>query len=129
MHLIIPLDADVHVLTGTLCDLGDSFGGRNPNKELQQICRGLEKWLSVAFRVEFKDLGNTFPIGQQADGHSCGICVVNAIEHAMFGVLLFTDGDCYCLRVQYFVEAVKHLLNDVRIMSCTRNKSRSHPFS
>ncbi|KAF9779588.1 hypothetical protein BJ322DRAFT_1167867 [Thelephora terrestris] len=94
---------------------GDSFGDRNPNAELQQIRRGLTNWLSVVFGVSFADLGNALPIGQQEDGHSCGICVINAIEHAIFNVPLFTDENRYRLRVQYFVEAVKYLLENVGI--------------
>jgi len=63
--------------------------------------RGLARWLSIVFGVGFKDLGNTFLIGRQKDGHSCGICVINAIEHAIFGVPLFTDKDRNVLRVRY----------------------------
>lgn len=66
-------------------------------------------------------MGNTLPIGQQKDGHSCGICVVNAIEHAMSDVPLFTDADRYHLRIWYFVEAVKYLLNNVRVLFFTKS--------
>ena len=58
-----------------------------------------------------------FPIGWQNDRHSCGICVINAIEHAIFNVPLFADENRYKLCVWYFVEAVKYLLNDVGISS------------
>lgn len=102
-------------------DLGDSLGNRSPNTNLQHIRRGLENWLEVAFGVSFKDMGNTLPIGRQKDGHSCGICVVNAIEHAMFDVPLFTDTDRYHLRIWYFVEAVKYLLNNVRVLFFTKS--------
>ena len=101
--------------TGSLTalhDLGDSLS-REPDTEVQHVRRGLANWLKAVFGSAFKDLGSTFLIGRQEDGHSCGICVVNAIEHAMFGAPLFTDGDRYRLRVRYFVEAIKYLLNDV----------------
>jgi hypothetical protein len=103
-----------------LHDIGDSLGDRVPSTELQHIRRGLKNWLDATFGAPFKDLGGTFLIGRQKDGHSCGICVVNSIEHAMFGVPLFTDKDRHTLRIQYFVEAVKYLLDNVSIL-CTEH--------
>lgn len=91
--------------------------------------RGLKKWLEVVFRALFKDLGNAFLIGQQEDGESCGICVINAIEHAMFGVPLFTDEDRYALRVRYFVEVVKYLLDNVSVFLGARNNRTDTFFS
>jgi len=101
------------LLTSTLPNLGDSLGDRGSNTQLDHISRGLENWLSAMFGVQFEDQGNTLPTGRQTDGHSCGVCVINAMEHAIFGVPLFADRDRYRLRVQYFVEAAKYLLNNV----------------
>jgi len=112
---------DRHSLTATQCDIGDSFGSQCHYTDLQRMRRGLENWLGTAFRVPFKDLGGTLPIGRQEDGYSCGVCVINAVEHAMFGVPLFTDKDRHALRVQYFVDAVKYLLENVRILFCIRS--------
>jgi hypothetical protein len=50
------------------------------------------------------------------------------MEHAMFRVPLFADRDRYRLRVQYFVKAVKHLLNNVGIAFHTRKESHSCLF-
>lgn len=83
--------------------------------------RGLENWLDAGFGAPYKDMGNTFLIGKQEDGHSCGICVVNAIEHGMFGVPLFTNKDRYALRVQYFVGVVKYLLDNVSVLFRARD--------
>jgi hypothetical protein len=124
----ISLCADACLLTTTLCELGDSLGDRKSSTDLEHICRGLEGWLNVTFGAGFKDLGKTLPIGRQADSYSCGICVINAIEHAMFGVPLFTDSDRHHLRIQYFVGAVKHLLNDVRITFRVRWKPHLRLF-
>jgi len=120
--MVRPMFPSIHMFTHhALPDLGDSLGDCSRNTELEHICRGLESWLSVVFEVQFKDLGNTLPTGRQTDGHSCGICVINAIEHAIFGVPLFTDRDRYRLRIQYFVEATEYLLNNVRILFHNRN--------
>ncbi|KAF9641889.1 hypothetical protein BDM02DRAFT_3194339, partial [Thelephora ganbajun] len=97
---------------------GDSLGDRGSNVDLQHIRRGLANWLNVAFGALFEDLGSTLPIGRQSDGHSCGICVINAMEHAMFGVPLFTDKNRYSLRIQYFVEAVKYLMYNSPQSTC-----------
>lgn len=97
--------------------------------ELDHLLRGLENWLVTAFKVPFKDLGNTFPIGRQEDGHSCGICVINAIEHAMFGVPLFIDKNRYAFRVQYFVKAIKYLLDNVRVPYHTQGNNAYTSFS
>lgn len=116
------LSVDSYLLTSIFRDLGDSLGDRDPSTDVQYVRRGLENWLGVAFGVPFKDLGNAFPIGRQEDGSSCGICVVNAIEHAMFGAPLFMNKDRKALRVRYFVAAVTHLLENVSILLCTDNR-------
>lgn len=109
-------NADIWPLTSVICDLGDSLGNRAPSKELQQLRRGLENWLTTAFGASFKDLGNLLPIGRQEDGHSCGVCVINATEHAIFGVPLFTDKDRYALHVRYFIKVIGYLLDNVRVL-------------
>ena len=68
--------------------------------------------MRAVFGAKFEDLGNALPIGRQSDGHSCGICVVNAVEHAIFGAPLFIDRNRYNLRTRYFVEAVKYLARE-----------------
>jgi len=83
-------------------------------QDLKQIHSGLEKWLKAIFRVHFKDKGQTFEIGKQEDGHSCGICVVNSLEHELFGAALFTHSNRNVLRIHYFMEVTKFLLKEVR---------------
>lgn len=118
---------DTHQLTGASPNLGDSFGDRSTNVQLQRIRRGLEKWLSSGFGGRFKDFGNTLPTGRQTDGHSCGVCVINAMEHAIFGVPLFADRDHYRLHVRYFVGVTKYLLDNVGPVS--RQKQSHLPLS
>lgn len=94
---------------------GDSLKSSVVRQDLKQIHLGLAKWLKAIFGANFKDMGRTFAIGQQEDGHSCGICVINSFEHELFGSALFTHGGRNILRIHYFTEAVKFLLAEVRI--------------
>jgi len=91
------------LLTATLSNLGGSLGDRGPSTQLDHICRGLNNWLNATLGVESEDLGDTLPTGRQMDRHSCGVCVINVMEHAVFGVPLFMDRDHYRLRIQCFV--------------------------
>lgn len=85
---------------------------------MQEIRQGLAAWLNFAFGASFKDLGDTLPIGQQYDDYSCGICVANAMEHAMFNnTLLFDYKNPRTLRIRYFIETVKYLIENVRTLS------------
>jgi hypothetical protein len=57
-------------------------------------------------------------IGTQDDGYSCGICVMNAIDHAIYKVPLFTNDMRHALRVSYFVKLTNYVLYDVRWPFC-----------
>jgi len=94
-------------------------------KDLEDLRRGLSNWLPRAFekkgkkgkkgkgKGDFTDLGGVLPIGTQNDGYSCGICVINAMEYAIFDVPLFKATDRFTLRVHYFLELVAFLLDNV----------------
>lgn len=83
-------------------------------QDLKQIYFGLDKWLKAIFGVRFTDRGQTFAVGTQEDGHSCGICVINSLEHELFGAALFTHSSRNALRIHYFTEVIKFLLKEVR---------------
>jgi len=104
-----------YVLTAAMADLGDSLDDGTDYADLQRIRLGLGAWMEVAFGVKVEDLGNTLRTGRQTDGHSCGVCTINAIEHAILGVPLFAPEDRLSLRVRYFVEAAGYLLRNVRM--------------
>ena len=97
-----------------LHDEGDSLHPPVVRQDLKQIHFGLCKWLKAIFKVTFEDKGPTFAIGKQEDAHSCGICVINSIEHELFGTALFTHNSRNILRIRYFTEVVKFLLKEVR---------------
>ena len=83
-------------------------------EDANHIYQGLSKWLKAVFGTSFRDGGRTFAIGKQEDGHSCGICVINSIEHELFGTALFTHSSRNILRIHYFTEVIRFLLREVR---------------
>ena len=89
---------------------------------MKQIYSGLENWLKAIFNTPLKNKGATFLIGTQKDGHSCGICVINSLDHEMFGTALFKHDDRNILRIRYFTEAMKYLLKEVRMYSVWHDK-------
>ena len=74
--------------------------------------------MKAIFYVSFEAKDPTFTIGKQKDGHSCGICVINLLEHELFGTTLFIHSSRNILRIHYFTETAKFLLKEVRM----------HPF-
>ena len=69
--------------------LHDDIYARDTNK----TSRGIERWVKVMFKKSFHSAGKTLEIGRQRGDSSCGICVVNSVEHHMFGTLLFTHSE------------------------------------
>ena len=75
------------------------------------------------FKKALHGTGRTLEIGHQQDGDSCGICVINSIEHHMFGTALFTHDKRNTHRAYYFRKAVEFLLDKVRIRSFPQNNN------
>ena len=103
------------------CDKGDSLMPSVLRQDKKQIHLGLSKWLKAIFGGPFKDMGRTFAIGKQKDSHSCGICVINSIEHELFGTTLITHSSRNALRIHYFTEAMKFVLKEVKTRSIRAN--------
>jgi len=82
-------------------------------KDITKILDGLGRWLATSFSRSFKKLGETLPIGTQKDAISCGICALNALEHALLDAPLYTHNRRNLLRVQYFVNIANLLLDHV----------------
>jgi hypothetical protein len=96
-------------------DPGDSLTRRDTytDSKLKPLRTRLRAWLGRLFGGTFEDQGNSLPIGLQQDGNSCGICVLNAMEHAVFGVPLFRHEGRLGLHVRYFVAMTKYALGEV----------------
>ena len=93
--------------------LGDSYNTSANDGDLKRLCHGLGKWLYRVFGSAFTDGKQTLSIGKQGNSYSCGICVLNAIEHAVCNTPLFTDAQRHTLRVAYFKRLMGYLLRDV----------------
>ena len=101
------------LLTYSRIGLGNSLKGTSYEKDITKICRGLGRWLGTNFHRSFKNLGQTVPIGTQKDGISCGVCVLNALEHTLLDIPLFTHNRRNLLRMRYFTNITKLLLDHV----------------
>ena len=71
--------------------------------------------MDVAFGGGFGNTGRRFPVGVQDDSHSCGIFVLNAMEHAMRGVKLFEQDNRSLVRMEYFTKLLRYLLETVSL--------------
>jgi hypothetical protein len=92
---------------------GNSLGYESYKTDIGKICRGLDHWTRIMFYAPFKNVGEVLPIGIQQDGISCGVCVLNALEHEIFDTRLFTHDHRNVLRVQYFIDIMKLFLDHV----------------
>ena len=87
--------------------------GTSPDRDLQSIRTGIINWLDTMKGLKVNDNANTLAIGVQSDTNSCGICVLNGIEHAIFGHDLFTHATRYEHRLRYFLAAFRYNSNQV----------------
>ena len=88
--------------------LGDSLN-MDRSAALADLESALRGWLEPVLSVEFVSNGRTLPIGSQDDGGSCGVCVLNAIDHVIFGTALFRPGDRHLVRMNLFALLVGYL--------------------
>ena len=98
--------------------LGDSQGGVPRAESIEALSRKLIKWLNDVFGPRFTLRTEPLPTGRQQDGYSCGVCVMNAMEHAAFNITLFTPKDRHRLRIRYFIHFVRFLYDDVCLSPC-----------
>ena len=71
---------------------GDSLPTASEKPALARIVKGVKDVLGVMLNVvgrRIQDAGNTLAHGTQEDSYSCGICTVNAVDHALFKTDLF----------------------------------------
>ena len=106
---------------------GNSLKGSYKD-DIGKICRGLEHWTNASFHAAFKNAGQVLPIGTQRDGISCGVCVLNALEHAILNTPLFTHDTHNVLRVRYFTTIVNLLLDRVSEQVVFLQCSKTHIY-
>lgn len=86
---------------------GDSFGSTNPTLEAREYLENLCAWLNCIGLEGRFDSGSPLAIGAPDDGHSCGICAVNALEHAVWPTTpLWTSQTKDKWRLQLFIRLV-----------------------
>ena len=100
------------MLSVLTCSIGDSLTSLQQSACVADVVRDLQVVLEAMFNILFVDAGNSLAHGIQEDGHSCGICTVNAFEHALFGVPLFTPQTSRLLRMQYFLRLTESHLDE-----------------
>ena len=93
------------------CVLGDPLHHANDKGDIPALCAGLEIWLSSVFNAPFKWRGRRLQIGQQTDSYSCGIFVMNVMEHAMFNRPIFGPEEKHDIHIRYFTELVEYVLD------------------
>ena len=90
----------------SLCPQGNSIVDQKTPREFDALHQGLCKWLGSIYKS--KDA--SFTIGKQQDRSSCGVCMLNAMEHAMLGIALFTHADRILVCMGLFIKLATHLL-------------------
>jgi hypothetical protein len=102
---------------------GDSLG-YDRQGELADLYTGMRKWLGLKFGRKFSSSGRKFTIGLQQDGSSCGLCALNAMDHAMLQATLFEHSMRDRIRMDYLVRMVRYVLSEVGTPSTIFTRSR-----
>jgi hypothetical protein len=88
---------------------GDTLEWAWPVRDVERI----QQWLRLHAFPSFQKAGS-MAHGQQLDGYSCAIGMINIILHDLFGDPLFTDNDKHFLRIQEYLKIVQPLSSRVR---------------
>lgn len=75
----------------------------------------MRDWLTKLFNRRFTVQAKKQTTGIQLDDSSCGVCVMNAMEHSLFDVPLFEHETRFLHRLRLFVELMKHQMQIVRL--------------
>lgn len=100
---------------------GDSFGGSPSPTDVANI----QRWIRLHQQDSLREAG-TLPIASQptSDGISCGILVINAINHVLFGDKLWTPATRELLRIEQYLEIAEDYIAAKR-----QHQVRTHPSS
>lgn len=80
-----------------------------PERELKMI----QEWLQTSFGYRFKLKGRTMKSGVQTDMRSCGLFVLNMLEHAVLGEALCEQSEMAQYRAWWFVQSVDRYAKNV----------------
>ncbi|KIJ38218.1 hypothetical protein M422DRAFT_50106 [Sphaerobolus stellatus SS14] len=77
---------------------GDSVSREASDSDINII----KRWFGAhGFTLKFTGI---FVIGKQVDSHSCGLVIVNAIEHAVLDVALWSQENANAIRIQKYLD-------------------------
>ena len=99
---------------------GDSLPVPYNRTALERVVKDVCEVTLHLLGQKMKDGGNTLAHGTQNDTHSCGICTVNAVDHALFQTELFVHRQCRYWRALYFNRLVQAENERVRVRWLTR---------
>jgi hypothetical protein len=75
--------------------------------------KAVKRWLESQFGGKLTDQSKALKIGTQYDGHSCAICVVNCIAHAIFGDRLWQQKRASIERAEWFAILARRHMDEV----------------
>ncbi|KAJ3811789.1 hypothetical protein F5876DRAFT_75460 [Lentinula aff. lateritia] len=104
---------------------GDSLGKSCPFTFLQKV----DLWLCKRFNHKFADKGFLIECGVQRDSFSCGICVVNAILHAVFSDTLWCPDLALVHHMQWFIDLCADCPSVAAITSSSPSMSNLLPLA
>lgn len=79
---------------------------------LASVKSGIEAWTEAVFGHRFQSKGKKYPMEEQDDANSCGVCVISAFNVVIHQARPFTHESRCQLRLEYFIAAAAHLLSD-----------------
>lgn len=96
--------------------LGDSLEDRRARP--RTLLDTVQWWTENHFGGQFDT--DLLMAPEQSDSYSCGICVPNMFEHAIFDTPLWTTRTRECIRIRYFNQIARRHTNAVRTISPSR---------
>ena len=120
-----PFPAPSHPCAGDSMRKSDGSlkGVKANSRDLENTRVAIRNWLEATIDVTVEDEANTLDIAFQGDVYSCGICVLNAIEHIIFNHELLTAGSCPEHRLRYFLATMRYNRKEVSGYESSRNSS------
>jgi hypothetical protein len=83
------------------------------SSQMTNIAEGLKRWLGMTHGHGVTEAIVEGHCGLQDDMNSCGVCVINVMDHAMCGADLFIHQRRFEWRMEYFATLIAFTLEKV----------------